>query len=107
MLSALQQSTCSALFTQIHPHCLTRTPLFQTVPTLHEFEGHYAVRKNYSGKHKMRKKYKTVRLCKNKPTEAHLLGSSRQDGVVTISVHVKPGSEQNALTAAHIVYEPN
>ncbi|XP_010882085.1 UPF0235 protein C15orf40 homolog isoform X2 [Esox lucius] len=104
------------MFSQIHSLCLTRTPLFQLLHVSYSNQTHlsitcgrqspssqflelesgrFATRRYYSEKHNMPKKSKT----KSPETPAASGPVSRdKNGVVTIAVHAKPGSKQNAIT---------
>uniref|UniRef100_A0AAY5LAX3 Uncharacterized protein n=1 Tax=Esox lucius TaxID=8010 RepID=A0AAY5LAX3_ESOLU len=111
------------MFSQIHSLCLTRTPLFQLLHVSYSNQTHlsitcgrqspssqflelesgrFATRRYYSEKHNMPKKSKTNKTVgqqKSPETPAASGPVSRdKNGVVTIAVHAKPGSKQNAIT---------
>ncbi|KAM9502649.1 UPF0235 protein C15orf40 homolog [Salvelinus alpinus] len=113
------------MFTQTRSLRLTRITLFQVLhlsnfiqkrlslyfcrrlsSSSHQLEGPLAARRNYSGNHNMPKKdktNKTVGLQKplEKPSPSGPVARNK-NGVVTISVHAKPGSKQNAITDVSI-----
>ncbi|KAJ8002963.1 hypothetical protein DPEC_G00164410 [Dallia pectoralis] len=109
------------MFSQIYSLCLIRTPLFHVRFSIHNLicgrqcpslqfielkSGCIAATRYYSEKHNMPKKSKTnktVGLQKSPETPTASGPVTRdKNGVVTIAVHAKPGSKQNAITDVSI-----